>query len=261
MTRGRLPSGHDRGLRGGEAHPRTHHRCRGAAARPDRVRWLRLARGRLPRRPRRPPRRRPAPTEKFQPRPADFREIKALLARRARALMHHDRSAFLATVDHRQPALLEAAADALRQRRAAPPGLAELRHRHLGGAGTGGRPGGRPAAPPDGGGAPEAGRHLRPARLQPRRRDVRTARRALAARLGERGEGGGPLRHAPGAAVVRGAHRRRARRRDDGAASTGPRPRTSPGSPPPSRTTSRTTRSSSAYRRRRRSSSTPPRTG
>jgi len=44
--------------------------------------------------------------EKFEPRPADFREIKALLARQARALMHHDRAAFLATVDHEQPALL-----------------------------------------------------------------------------------------------------------------------------------------------------------
>ena len=45
--------------------------------------------------------------EEFQPAPADFREIKALLARQAVALMHHDRAAFLATVDHQQPALLQ----------------------------------------------------------------------------------------------------------------------------------------------------------
>ncbi len=44
--------------------------------------------------------------EEFQPRPADFQEIKALLARRARALMNHDRAAFLATVDHQQRPLL-----------------------------------------------------------------------------------------------------------------------------------------------------------
>jgi len=45
--------------------------------------------------------------EKFQPQPADFREIKALLGRQARALTDHDRAAFLATVDHQQPALLK----------------------------------------------------------------------------------------------------------------------------------------------------------
>ncbi len=44
---------------------------------------------------------------RFEPAPADFREIKALLARQARALIHHDRAAFLATVDHQQPALLK----------------------------------------------------------------------------------------------------------------------------------------------------------
>jgi hypothetical protein len=57
----------------------------------------------------------PAPTsrsssgghQKFQPAPADFREIKALLARQARALVDHDEAAFLATVDHRQPELLK----------------------------------------------------------------------------------------------------------------------------------------------------------
>jgi len=44
--------------------------------------------------------------ERFQPAPADFREIKAVLARRARALVDHDEAAFLATVDDRQPELV-----------------------------------------------------------------------------------------------------------------------------------------------------------
>jgi hypothetical protein len=43
----------------------------------------------------------------FQPAPADFRAVKALLARQARALLHHDRAGFLATVDDQQPALLK----------------------------------------------------------------------------------------------------------------------------------------------------------
>jgi hypothetical protein len=43
---------------------------------------------------------------RFQPTPADFAEVKALLARQARALLHQDRAAFLATVDPEQPALL-----------------------------------------------------------------------------------------------------------------------------------------------------------
>jgi len=43
---------------------------------------------------------------KFEPRPADFRAIKAVLARQARALLHHDRAAYLATVDPEQPDLL-----------------------------------------------------------------------------------------------------------------------------------------------------------
>ncbi|WP_151081538.1 hypothetical protein [Nocardioides cynanchi] len=43
----------------------------------------------------------------FQPGPADFRAIRSLLARRASALLDHDRSAYLATVDPTQPALVE----------------------------------------------------------------------------------------------------------------------------------------------------------
>lgn len=42
----------------------------------------------------------------YQPTPADFRRIRALLARRATAVTQHDRAAYLATVDPTQPALL-----------------------------------------------------------------------------------------------------------------------------------------------------------
>jgi hypothetical protein len=42
----------------------------------------------------------------FQPSPADFRRIQALLHRRATAVLHHDRAAYLATVDPRQQTLL-----------------------------------------------------------------------------------------------------------------------------------------------------------
>src|SRR4051794_2176281 len=43
----------------------------------------------------------------FNPKPADFRQVKQLLARRAHALLHHDETAFLATVDPRQPAFVD----------------------------------------------------------------------------------------------------------------------------------------------------------
>ena len=46
--------------------------------------------------------------ERSSPHRADFRpRSRALLARQARAVLHHDEPAFLATVDHRQPALLQ----------------------------------------------------------------------------------------------------------------------------------------------------------
>jgi hypothetical protein len=42
----------------------------------------------------------------FQPTHADFRELRALLARRASAVLHHRASAFMSTVDRRQPTLM-----------------------------------------------------------------------------------------------------------------------------------------------------------
>ncbi len=48
----------------------------------------------------------PSGRASFEPRPADFREIRALLARQAHALMRHDRAAFLATVDSSQKDLV-----------------------------------------------------------------------------------------------------------------------------------------------------------
>ena len=57
-----------------------------------------------------PPVRPPSSTasrSSFDPKQADFRQIKQVLARRAHALLHHDETAFLATVDPRQPAFVE----------------------------------------------------------------------------------------------------------------------------------------------------------
>jgi hypothetical protein len=43
---------------------------------------------------------------RFEPTRADFRAVKQLMARQAKALMQHDEVAYLATVDHRQPGLV-----------------------------------------------------------------------------------------------------------------------------------------------------------
>jgi hypothetical protein len=48
----------------------------------------------------------PSGRASFEPTPADFREIRALLARQARALRQHDRAAFLATLDSSQQGLV-----------------------------------------------------------------------------------------------------------------------------------------------------------
>jgi hypothetical protein len=56
---------------------------------------------------------------RFEPTPADFREVKQVMARQANALMHHDEVAYLATVDHQQP-------DLVRQQRTLYSNIAQL---------------------------------------------------------------------------------------------------------------------------------------
>jgi hypothetical protein len=43
---------------------------------------------------------------RFEPTPADFRQVEQLMARRAKALIQHDEVGYLATVDHQQPRLV-----------------------------------------------------------------------------------------------------------------------------------------------------------